>query len=171
MNDISEETKNREEDLFFSDDCGNLYDTYLSLHDITLKRPKDEFLFDLVLSISKEEFPIKDYPECFKEETNGIHLDLAKLLGLVDRLQSQVLTFVLKGKKESVTTRVVFLNRYVLLKDPRKETNRGHMSVLLNTLVLDYVYHKDKLTSNLVVNLDGKKLYFLLEGGKQDGRE
>ncbi len=160
-----EENRNLEEDLRFSDDEGNIYLTYLRLDHIRIQKPEQEKASDLVLSISKEDFPLKDYSNCFEEKGDSILLDLTKLLGIKDRLQSQVLTFVLKGKREK-TTRIVFLNRYFLLKDPRKKENSGHMSVLLNTLVLDYVYSTDGMRSNLKVKLDGKSLYFLLDERK-----
>lgn len=164
-NQYFDENRNLEEDLRFSDDEGNIYLTYLRLDDIRIEKPENEMAEDLVLHISKESFPLKDYKDCFKEEKDCIFLDLKKLLGIKDRLQSQVLTFVLKGKKEK-TTRIVFLNRYVLLKDPRKIENQRHMSVLLNTLVLDYLYKLDGNKSNLKVKLDGKSLYFLLKEKK-----
>ena len=163
INDINfEEEQNLKKDLRFSDDNGNIYKTYLSLNAIDIEKPEGEKAKDLVLSISRESFPLKDYQDCYVENKDSITLNLEKLLGIKDRLQSQVLTFLLKGKKEKVT-RIVFLNRYVLLKDPRKKENHGHMTVLLNTLILDYLYQREKNTSNLKVKLDGNSLYFLLD--------
>ena len=159
---IDSEVLNIQKDLYFSDEEANLYQTYLSLKEIRLNKPCDEDFLSLSLNIAKESFQVKDNLDCFKEEKDSIILNLDRLLGLTDRLQSQVLTFILKGKKNESTTRIVFLNRYILLKDPRKEENKNHMTVLLNTLVLDYLYTRDEITSNLKVNLDGKKLYFLL---------
>lgn len=158
-----DEEKVFEKDVRFSDDEGNLYVTYLSLREIRLEKPSNNRAEDLVLLISKESFPLKDYEDCFIEEKDDIVLDLDKLLGIKDRLQSQVLTFLLKGEKEEKITRIVFLNRYVLLKDPRRKENQNHMTVLLNTLILDYLYKKEKNKSNLKVKIDGKQLYFLLE--------
>lgn len=164
MNQIDmDEEKVFEKDVRFSDDEGNLYVTYLSLREIRLEKPSNCKTKDLVLLISKESFPLKDYEDCFIEEKDDIVLDLDKLLGIKDRLQSQVLTFLLRGEKEEKITRIVFLNRYVLLKDPRRKENQNHMTVLLNTLVLDYLYKKEKNKSNLKVKIDGKQLYFLLE--------
>lgn len=164
MNQIDmDEEKVFEKDVRFSDDEGNLYVTYLSLREIRLEKPSNNRAEDLVLLISKESFPLKDYEDCFIEEKDDIVLDLDKLLGIKDRLQSQVLTFLLKGEKEEKITRIVFLNRYVLLKDPRRKENQNHMTVLLNTLILDYLYKKEKNKSNLKVKIDGKQLYFLLE--------
>lgn len=164
MNQIDmDEEKVFEKDVRFSDDEGNLYVTYLSLREIRLEKPSNSRAKDLVLLISKESFPLKDYEDCFTEEKDDIVLDLDKLLGIKDRLQSQVLTFLLRGEKEEKITRIVFLNRYVLLKDPRRKENQNHMTVLLNTLVLDYLYKKEKNKSNLKVKIDGKQLYFLLE--------
>ncbi len=152
-----------QKDLNFADEEGNIYKTYLSLDEVMLNKPADcDFEF-LTLYIAKQAFKVSEYRDCFMENDENIILNLDRLLGLKDRLQSQVLTFVLKDEKETSTTRIVFLNRYVLLKDPRRKENHNHMSVLLNTLVLDYLYKRDEKTSNLKVNLDGKKMYFLLE--------
>lgn len=162
MNFENEENK-IQNDLNFADEEGNIYKTYLSLDEIYLNKPNGESLDSLTLYISKKTFKLSIYKDCFTENKDYIVLNLDKLLGLKDRLQSQVLTFVLKGDKESSSTRIVFLNRYILLKDPRREENNNHISVLLNSLVLDYLYKRDEKTSNLKVNLDGKKMYFLLE--------
>lgn len=152
-----------QKDLNFADEEGNIYMTYLSLDEVMLNKPADCDFESLTLYIAKQAFKVSEYRDCFIENDENIILNLDRLLGLKDRLQSQVLTFVLKDEKEMSTTRIVFLNRYVLLKDPRRKENHNHMSVLLNTLVLDYLYKRDEKTSNLKVNLDGKKMYFLLE--------
>lgn len=89
-----------QKDLNFADEEGNIYKTYLSLDEVMLNKPADCDFESLTLYIAKQAFKVSEYRDCFIENDENIILNLDRLLGLKDRLQSQVLTFVLKDEKK-----------------------------------------------------------------------
>ncbi|MFA6586719.1 MAG: hypothetical protein WCR16_01360 [Bacilli bacterium] len=151
------------EEVSFSDDKGFIYPTYFSLDKLKLDTAADG-LMEKTLSIGSRLFPVKDNLSSFQEEGKDVYLNLNKLLGFEDtHLTSQVLSLILispNGKKEE--TKLVYLSRYILMKDPRKEENKGHMSLLLDSLTLDFPYQREEKKSNLQIKIDGKPLFLLL---------
>jgi len=158
-----------DKDIAFSDDEGRIYPVYFALSHIRLSTVWTGFA-KKTLYLGTKAFPVSSYLSCFSHDRKGVYLDLASLLGFQDvsgHLASQVLTLVLKdreGKEEE--TRLVYLSRYSLLKDPRKKENQGHISLLLDTLTLDFPYQRTGNRSNLKVKIDSQPLYFLLADSK-----
>ncbi|MCI1734353.1 MAG: hypothetical protein LKM30_01250 [Bacilli bacterium] len=148
-------------DVCFSDKDGNLYPAYTSLTHLELVA-SPVGLIHKTLIIGKMAFPVVNNPECFTKVGKKVYLNLAKLLNLSALNQSQVLTLVLASKNKQETTNLVYLSRYSLFKDPRKIENHGHLSLILDTLTMDFPYQRQGNKSNLMVCLDGKKLCFLL---------
>ena len=151
-------------DVFFSDEKGIIYTIYTSLSHLKVSDSTKD-LDSKTLYIGSKAFPIKDNLSFINIDRNGVYLNLSALLGFKERLStSQVLSLSLRNpnEKKGTVTNLVYLSRYILAKDPRKEENKGHLSLILDTLVLDFPYQRNGNTSNLVVKIDGKKLHLLL---------
>jgi hypothetical protein len=153
------------DDISFSDEKENHYTAYTSLNQLFICKRISK-INDSTLYIGKRAFVVKDNLDCFQVTEKGVVLNLTQLLGFKDRLSScQALTLNFKNsdEKKSFSVNIVYLNRYILAKDPRKEENNGHLSVIIDTLVLDFPYKKEKNKSNLTINIDNKKLFLLLK--------
>lgn len=147
----------------FSDEEGNIYDVYTELSRIKLHTSLTT-LKDKTLKIGRRTFSINAHQSCFHKENDGYYLDLKALLGFKDHLKSQVLVLELIDEDNEIeTTYAVYLSRYILIKDPRKKENNNHLSLILDSLTLDFLYKREDNTSNLSVNIDSKKLSLLLK--------
>lgn len=152
--------------ISFSDESRNIYPVYTCIEHLYLPLSKAE-LKEATLSIGKKDFRVRDYPDAFTSDAKGTYLNLSRLLGITSRIDSQVLSLLITLKKKVFSVNYVYLNRFQLIKDPRKKENEGKITLLLDSLVLDFPYQRKGLDSSLKINIHGIRLALLLDPEKK----
>jgi len=159
-----QEYKEPIKNITFADEEGNIYSTYTSLDKLMIPLSRKD-IQNKVLSIGNQMFRVQDNLSAFTFGTKKTYLNINCLLGLTTKIESQVLVIKIHSENENDdnTLYYVYLSRFSLIKDPRRKENNGMLTMLLDSLVIDFPYKKETDNkSNLVVNIHGVRLHCLI---------